>query len=104
MKLIIQFAGLLLAGLLFSLAGFTQEMRGTVKDSTGSVVPYASVNLRNKSGETIVAYTTTDARGVYVLHLPAGMSPGDCYLEARCVGYQTQNKALTGLPAPIVCH
>jgi hypothetical protein len=101
MNPIILFAGLLLAGILFSSPGFTQEIRGVVKDSTGSAVPYASVNLRNRISDAIVAYTTTDVKGGYVLRLPANVRPGDFYLEARCIGFKSQNKTLAGLPAEI---
>jgi len=97
----IRFAGLLLAGILFALSGFGQEIGGMVKDSTGGAVPYGSINLRNKSGDAIVAYTTTDQRGTYVLRLPSGLRPGDLYIEARCVGYKTAIRALTGLSSEI---
>jgi hypothetical protein len=60
-------------------------------------VPYVSVNLRNKSGDGIVAYTTTDVRGAYGLRLPAGAAVGDLFLEARCIGYKAQSKSLAGL-------
>jgi hypothetical protein len=107
--------GLLLVGILFSATGFTQEVRavveirGVVRDSAGSAVPYASVNLRNRPGDVIVAYTTTDVRGGYVLRLPAnprpddrrgdepGDRPGDLYLEVSCIGYKSQSKTLNGL-------
>lgn len=92
------FVGLLLAGILFSSACFAQEIRGTVKDSTGGAVPYASVNLRNRSGDAIVAYTSTDIKGGYVLRLPANAASGDLYLEVSCIGFKRQSKALTGLP------
>ena len=72
---IILFPGLLLTALLFSAPGFTQEIHGTVSDSTGGAVPYASVNLISKPGDAILAYTTTDTRGGYVLRLPANAPP-----------------------------
>ena len=93
--------GLLLAALLFSSSGFAQEIRGVVRDSTGVAVPYASVNLRNRSGDAIVAYTTTDIAGGYVLGLSANARPGDLYLEVRCIGYKSQNRTLAGLPSEI---
>ena len=91
------FAGILLVGILFSVSGYTQEIKGTVRDSAGGAVPYASVNLRNRSADAIVAYTTTDARGGYVLGLPSNLPPANLYLEVRCIGFKSQSKTLTGL-------
>lgn len=95
----ILFAGLLLAGILFSLPDLAQQIKGVVRDSAGVAVAYASVNLRNKSGDAIVAYATTDVKGGYVLRLPTNARPDDLYLEARCIGYKNQSKTLTGSPA-----
>ncbi len=101
MNPIILFAGLLLTALLFSTPGFAQEIHGTVKDSTGGAVPYASVNLVSTPGDAILAYTTTDTRGGYLLRLPANAPPTSLYLEVRCIGFKTQSKPLTGLPQQI---
>ena len=89
--------GLLLAVLLYTNPGFAQEIQGTVRDSTGGAVPYASVNLLGSPVNAILAYTTTDARGGYVLRLPANPPPGNLSLEVRCIGFKTQRKTLTGL-------
>ncbi|HWB94647.1 MAG TPA: carboxypeptidase-like regulatory domain-containing protein [Puia sp.] len=96
MRQIIVYATLLVAGILLSTAGHTQQISGTVRDSTGSPVAYASVNLRDSAGDAIVAYTTTDIHGTYILHLPA--EPAALYLEIRCIGYTTQRKQLGGSP------
>jgi hypothetical protein len=101
MRPLIVFAGLLLAGILFSRSGFAQEIRGMVRDSTGGAVPYASINLRKRSGDAIVAFTTSDIKGGYALRLPAGASPDSLWLEVRCIGFKAQSKALTGLPQAI---
>ncbi|HEY4062710.1 MAG TPA: carboxypeptidase-like regulatory domain-containing protein [Puia sp.] len=98
---IIRPASLLLVCILFLSTGRTQEIRGRVKDSTGSAVPYASVNLRNRSLDVLVAYTTTDTSGAYVLRLPTGAPMGDLYLEVRCIGYKNQSRAITGLSPKI---
>src|ERR1700733_2576568 len=96
MNPILLFAGWLLAGILLSLPVQAQQISGTIRDSTGSPVAYASVNLRNRTGDAIVAYTTTDARGTYVLRLPAGLRADTLYLEVRCIGYKTQSRMLSG--------
>ncbi len=91
------FPGMLLVGILFSASGLSQEIKGTVRDSAGGAVPYASVNLVSRPGDAILAYTTTDIGGGYVLRLPANTLPDDLYLEARCIGFKTQSQALAGL-------
>ena len=93
----VRLAGMLVVGLFFSVPGFAQEVRGTVKDSTGGAVPYASVNLKNRSGDLIVAFTTTDLKGGYALRLPANVPADSLYLEVRCIGFHPQSKPLNGL-------
>ena len=88
---------LALASILFWSTGSAQEIRGTVRDSAGGAVPYASVNLRNRSGDAIFAFTTTDTRGAYTLRIPASASRDSFYLEVRCVGFRPESKSLTGL-------
>ena len=89
------------AGRVISAPGSAQEIRGTVKDSTGGAVPYASVNLRNRSGDAILVFTTTDTRGAYMLRMPASASRDSFYLEVRCIGFKTQSKPLIGLSRAI---
>jgi len=91
---------LLFAIALCWLQGFSQEIKGTVKDSVGNAVSYASINLRTNTNSTIVAYTITDARGGYTLKLPAGKLDS-LYLEVRCIGYKTQSRRLAGLPPAV---
>ncbi len=67
-----RFLTLLLCGLLFSALCFAQgSIHGTVKDSTGKAVPFATVNLKNQASNAIVAYATTADNGTYSLTLPA---------------------------------
>ncbi len=92
---------LLLCGLLFSALCFAQgNIHGTVKDSMGKAVPFATINLKNKAGNAIVAYTTTDDKGVYNLTMPSGGIPDSLLVEARCIGYKGQAKAVIGT-APV---
>jgi hypothetical protein len=99
MKQILGFIGLLLVGILHPPPGLAQAISGVVRDSMGTAVPYASVNLRNRVQDAIVSYTTSDTRGAYFLHPPAGLIPGDLYLEVRCIGYKEQTRTLTALPS-----
>src|SRR3569623_870456 len=73
---------------------FSQEITGTVKDTTGAAVSYASVTLRKTVGDTIVAFTTTGDDGSYHITLPA--NAGGLCLEVRSIGYRDQTKPAEG--------
>lgn len=98
MSRIILVTGWLLAGILLSSKAFTQQISGTVRDSTGRAVPYASVNLHSSTNNTVVAFTTTDIKGTYTLHLPANPSSATFNVEVRCIGYETRTIPLTSVP------
>src|SRR6201985_3137024 len=88
---------LLLCGLLFSTLCFAQgNIHGTVKDSTGKAVPFATVSLKNKASNSIVTYTTTADNGTYNLSLPQGQSIDSLVVEIRSMGYKSQVKSITG--------
>jgi hypothetical protein len=101
MNRMMRYAGLLVIALLFSAASFAQNIRGTVTDSTGKAVPFASVNLKNSATNGIINYTITDVKGTYVLQLPATIPVNGLMIEARCVGYKTETKAITDAQAPV---
>src|ERR1700750_2532707 len=87
----------LLCGLLFSALSFAQgNIHGTVKDSTGKAVPYATVNLKNKATNAIVAYNTASDKGIYSLTLPQGQNTDSLVVEARSIGYKNQVKSVAG--------
>ncbi|MBS1661296.1 MAG: carboxypeptidase regulatory-like domain-containing protein [Bacteroidetes bacterium] len=90
-----------LALIMASLPALAQIITGTVKDSTGAAIPNASINLKSRLQDIILAYTTTDTGGAYRLRPPAGIAPADLYLEVRCIGYKDQTKPLTILPSII---
>ena len=92
-----RFLILLLYGLLLSALCFAQgNIHGTVKDSTGKVVPFATVSLKNKASNAIVAYTTTADNGTYSLKFPPGQNPDSLAVEVRSMGYKSQVKSITG--------
>jgi hypothetical protein len=101
MSRLIKSAWLLVIALLFSAPGFGQSIKGSVKDSTGGAVPYASINLKNIANNDIISYTITDAKGLYALPLPANISVNNLLIEARCVGYKNQSKSITDVQAPV---
>lgn len=96
-----RFAGLLVIALLLSVAVFGQTIKGMVKDSTGSAVPYASVNLKNSESNSIIAYAVTDNKGAYLLQLPAGAVPNGLTVDVRCIGFKNQAKAVAGFESPV---
>src|ERR1700748_626899 len=88
---------LLLCGLLFSTLCFAQgNIHGTVKDSTGKAVPFATVSLKNKASNSIVTYTTTADNGTYSLSLPQGQIIDSLVVEVRSMGYKSQVKSIVG--------
>jgi hypothetical protein len=97
MSRFIKSAWLLAVALLFSASCFGQSIKGTVKDSTGKAVPYASINLKNTATNGIISYTVTDAKGAYTLPLPANTPVSGLMIEVRCIGYKNQSKSITDL-------
>jgi hypothetical protein len=75
-----------------------QSIKGTVTDSLGKGVSFASVNL--KSGNLILAYTTTNAKGVYTLIVPADADKANLQLAVSCVGFKKEVRKVDGLEAP----
>ncbi len=93
---------LLLCGILFSALCFAQgNIHGTVKDSTGKAVPFATVTLKNKAGNAILTYTTTADNGIYSLSLPQGQNIDSLAVEVRSMGYKKQRKTISDFSAPV---
>jgi hypothetical protein len=90
-----------LIALLFSASCFGQNIKGSVKDSTGKAVPYATLNLKNITTNGIINYAISDAKGAYALILPANTPVSNLMVEVRCVGYKTQSKKITDVQAPV---
>jgi hypothetical protein len=101
MRMPIRYTGLLMITMLFSDAAFDQAIKGIVKDSLGSAVPYASVNLKNSGSNLIIAYAMTDNKGAYLLHAPAGIAANNLIIDVSCIGFKNQSKAVAGFDAPV---
>src|SRR5258708_5609159 len=63
----------------------TASINGTVRDSTGSIVPGAAIVLRN-SDTSVERSTLSNAAGNYVF---LNIIPGSYTLEARSAGFNT---------------
>ena len=87
----------LLCGLALSVSCFAQgNIHGTVKDSTGKAVPFATVTLKNKMSNAIVTYTTTADNGTFTLSIPQGQNIDSLTVEVRSMGYKSQVKSIIG--------
>ena len=87
--------GLLIIVLLLSITGFAQNIKGTVRDSTGKAIPYASINLEDSVRHRIISYAVTDAGGAYTLQIPAGTLLSGLEVEATSIGYKTRSRPVT---------
>ncbi len=94
MRRLIKDVGLPVIALLLSVAGSAQTIKGTVKDSAGKAVPYASINLRNSVNNRIIGYAVTDTGGAYNLQIPAGTPVTGLVIEARSIGYKTLSRPI----------
>ncbi|MEP6612472.1 MAG: carboxypeptidase-like regulatory domain-containing protein, partial [Mucilaginibacter sp.] len=91
-----------LPALLFTLlafSGLAQAIKGSVKDSTGKGIPYASINLKGP-GSAIIAYTMSGTNGQFTLNLPLNAGKDGLKVEVSCIGFSKQAKALTDFTAP----
>jgi hypothetical protein len=88
-------AGMLVIALLLSGTGLAQTIRGTVRDSAGKAVPYATINLRDSGSNTIAGYAVTDAGGAYTLRIPAGRPLAGLVIEATSIGYKAATRPVT---------
>lgn len=92
---------LVAAGVLFATWCQAQTLKGTVADSLGKAVPYATVSLKNSVSNAVVAYTVTDGKGPYILQAPAGTAVNNLVVEVRCIGYKTAVKSVAGFDTPV---
>jgi hypothetical protein len=94
MTRLIKVAGLPIVAVLLSIPGFAQTIKGTVTDSTGKAVPYASVNLRNSVTNRIIGFAVTDAVGAYTLQIPANIPLSGLLIEVTSIGYKAFSRPI----------
>jgi len=94
MRMPIKVLSLSVIGLLLYLAGFGQTVRGTVKDSSGKAIPYASVNLRNTVTNRIIGYAVTNAGGAYTLPVPVNAPLSNLVIKVMSIGYKAQSRPI----------
>jgi hypothetical protein len=101
MNMLTRFLGLVIVFALVAGASFGQTIKGTVKDTAGSAVPYASVNLKNSLSNSIIAFAMTNNKGAYLLSVPAGITPSNLIVEVQSIGFKNQAKTLRGFDIPL---
>ena len=84
-----------LARPLFAQAVQTAALTGTVKDSTGAVLPGATVNVSSPSQVGGVQPSVSDSQGIY--RFPA-LRPGIYEMEATLAGFKTVKQSNIVLP------
>jgi Carboxypeptidase regulatory-like domain/TonB dependent receptor len=83
-SLITLVALLLVAAAAFGQASYTAQVRGTVKDQSGALVPHATITITNDA-TGIVATAQTDEHGLYIL---TGLRPAVYTIKAEGAGFR----------------
>lgn len=88
-------AGVLLC-ILFATTGHAQTIRGTIKDTAGQAVPFATVSLKNSLNNAIITYTAADSNGIFAIKVPANAVGQNLTVEIHSMGYLTGLKKIPG--------
>ncbi|MDB5128837.1 TonB-dependent receptor [Mucilaginibacter sp.] len=91
MRQVYKFSAVCIFCMLCSTIAFSQAIKGTVTDSLGKAISYATVNLKSGSN-LIIAYASSDDKGNYTLQIPADADKTGLALEVSCVGFTKQAK------------
>jgi hypothetical protein len=94
MRQVYKFSAVCIFCMLCSAIAFSQTIKGTVTDSLGKAISFASINLKS-SGNLIIAYASSDDKGNYALQIPADADKTGLALEVSCVGFKRQAKPVT---------
>jgi hypothetical protein len=95
---------ILTLGLLCTLsvaASNAQTVKGTVKDTAGKAVPYATVTLKNNTSNAVVTYTATDNNSNFALRVPENTTANGLAVEVRSMGYQSSVKNIVNFNDPV---
>ena len=79
---------LLPSNYLLAQASYTAQIRGTVTDQTGALIPNATVTITNV-GTNISTVAKTDSKGLYLL---PGLRPDTYVIKAEVAGFRAQEK------------
>jgi hypothetical protein len=101
MMQLLKTAGLTICGILTFAISFAQNIKGMVKDSSGTALPSVTVSLRNTFDNTIVGYSVTGKNGDYILQVPVAVHAGNLSIEVRSLGFKAQSKPVVGFETPV---
>jgi hypothetical protein len=82
--------------MLCSAVSFAQALKGTVTDSLGKAISFASINLKS-SNNLVIAYASSDDKGNYTLQIPADTGKAGLVLEVSCVGFAKRSIPVTNI-------
>jgi hypothetical protein len=91
--------GAFILWMLLPMLCLAQNIKGTVVDSLGKPVSYANVNLKG-GGNIILAYATTNDKGLYTINVPVDANKTGLLLEVSCLGFKKEVKAVEGFTTP----
>lgn len=67
------------------------ELKGTVTDESGAVIPGAHITLQRSADRTTAAVATTDAQGQFAV---AAVPPGQYAINISALGFRTESRQL----------
>ncbi|QKJ29241.1 TonB-dependent receptor [Mucilaginibacter mali] len=91
--------GAFILWMLLTVVCHAQTIKGTVTDSLGKPVSFASVNLKG-AGNLIIAYTTSGDKGAFSLNVPADADKNGLQLEVSCIGFKKESKPVGSFTTP----
>ncbi|QQL49594.1 TonB-dependent receptor [Mucilaginibacter ginkgonis] len=96
MTCIIKHLAVLIFWVLMGMVCHAQTVKGTVQDSLGKPVPYATISLKN-TGNLILSYTTTTEKGNFEISVPKGADRTGLRLEVTSVGFKKETRQVQDL-------
>ena len=100
MSTAIRFATVLLLSAMATFCSFAQGIKGAIADDSGKPVSNSNITLKD-SKNLIIAYTISDAKGTYLLKVPADAVKSNLTIDVTCVGFAKQSKRITDLTIPV---
>ena len=100
MSTAIRLATVLLLSAMATFCSFAQGIKGAIADDSGKPVSNSNITLKD-SKNLIIAYTISDAKGSYLLKVPADAVKSNLTIDVTCVGFAKQSKRITDLTIPV---
>lgn len=94
------FVGAMLCVLFVSIC-HAQSVKGSLKDSTGKAVSYATVSLKNSDDNAIIAYTVSNNEGLFTIKIPAKALGKNLTVDVHAMGYLAATKNITRIDTTV---